>query len=108
VREPGLERAVDAAVTDLAARLGVAREAVAVVDAATTVWSDDSIGCPQPGMRYRQVPQDGALIRLEAGGRAYRYHLGGRRTDPFLCEDPPAHVRRGGPPRRRAGGPPGA
>lgn len=89
----GLERAVAAAVADLAARLGIGADAVGVAAAEATVWPDDSIGCPQPGMRYRQVPQDGALIRLEAGGRVYRYHLGGRRTDPFLCQDRSARRR---------------
>lgn len=93
VTGPGLERAVAVAVADLAARLGVSADTVRVVGAEATVWSDDSMGCPQPGMRYRQVPQDGAVIRLEAGGRVHRYHLGGRRTDPFLCQDRPAGRR---------------
>jgi hypothetical protein len=88
-----LERAVDAAVADLAGRLGIAAEDVRVIEVATVVWPDAGLGCPHPGMRYAQVPQDGARILLDAGGRTYRYHLGGRRTDPFLCEDRPDRRR---------------
>jgi hypothetical protein len=32
-----------------------------------------------------QVPEDGLLIRLQAGDQTYEYHSGGFR-DPFLCE----------------------
>ena len=38
-------------------------------------------------MKYRQVPMDGALIRLAVDGKVYEYHSGGGR-DPFLCEQP--------------------
>jgi len=37
-------------------------------------------------MVYPQVPVDGALIELSAGGKVYRYHSGGSRV-PFLCEN---------------------
>jgi hypothetical protein len=85
-RQPGLEGLVAQAVQDLSTRTGLAEEEIRVVSAEPTVWSDASLGCPQPGMRYAQVPQDGALIELEAGGRTYRYHTGGDRVEPFLCE----------------------
>ncbi|MGD9318190.1 MAG: hypothetical protein PVG56_15245, partial [Anaerolineae bacterium] len=48
-------------------------------------WSDGSLGCPQPGMAYKQVPQEGVLIRLSVSGTIYNYHGGGSR-DPFLCQ----------------------
>jgi hypothetical protein len=55
-----------------------------VLAAEEVTWPDTSMGCPQPGMAYLQVPQDGMLIRLNAGGRVYAYHSGGNRA-PFLC-----------------------
>jgi len=81
----GMQRLVDQAVADLARRLSVPADHVALVSAAAVVWPDSSLGCPQPGMRYKQVPEDGARIVLEARGRTYAYHNGGSRGL-FLCE----------------------
>ena len=75
-----------AAVADLAHRLGLPDDDVRVVALGAVTWSDRSCGCPQPGMRYPQVPVDGAYARLEGGGRSWHYHGGGGRA-PFLCED---------------------
>lgn len=72
------------AAADLAVRLGVPESAVTVVSVAAVTWPDTSLGCPQPGMRYTQVPVDGARIVLSADGREYAYHSGGSRP-PFLC-----------------------
>lgn len=83
--DPGLLPWAQSAVQDLARRLGVPVEQVTVVALGAVTWSDRSCGCPQPGMRYPQVPVDGAYARLEAGGRSWHYH-GGRGRDPFLCE----------------------
>jgi hypothetical protein len=85
--ESGLDSLVDSAREDLAQRLSIRVEQIEVVEAKSVVWPDASVGCPQPGMRYRQVPQDGALIRLRAEGRMYAYHNGGTRGL-FLCEQP--------------------
>jgi hypothetical protein len=85
--EPGLESLIALAKEDLAQRLSISADQMDVVEARSVVWPDASLGCPQPEMRYKQVPQDGALIRLSAEGRVYEYHSGGGR-DPFLCEDP--------------------
>jgi hypothetical protein len=84
--EPGLRSLVDVAMGDLAMRLQVDPNQIAVVDAEAVVWPDASLGCPQPGMQYRQVPMDGARIRFEVGGTTYDYHAGGDRPEPFLCE----------------------
>jgi len=77
---------VDIAVADLAGRLHVDAASVTVVSVRPMEWPDRSAGCPQPGMVYPQVPVDGALIELSAGGKVYRYHSGGSRA-PFLCEN---------------------
>lgn len=86
--EAGLSRLVAQAVDDLASRLRVPSGEVEVLEARAVIWPDASCGCPRPGMRFKQVPVDGALIRLAVTDRAFEYHSGsgGR---PFLCASPP-------------------
>jgi hypothetical protein len=79
--------AVADAVADLARRLGVEPSAITVATVEEVTWRDGSIGCPQPGMMYPQVLTDGSRVVLEAEGRRYEYHAGGRRSA-FLCENP--------------------
>lgn len=69
---------------DLAARLSVPIGQIEVLEARSVVWTDASLGCPQPGMRYKQVQVDGVLIRLQANEQVYEYHSGGNRGL-FLC-----------------------
>lgn len=78
---------VNAAITDLAARLNVAPTQIEVVSVEAVVWPDGSLGCPQPGMLYPQVLQEGLRIRLAVAGVIYQYHSGERRA-PFWCEHP--------------------
>ena len=82
---PSENRLVIQAKEDLAERLSTAVDQIQLVEFRAVVWPDASLGCPQPGMAYKQVPQDGGLIRLEVDGRLYEYHSGGSRP-PFLCE----------------------
>jgi hypothetical protein len=83
--DASIQRLIDLAMADLAARLSITTSEITLLDATPMVWSDSSLGCPQPGMAYLQVPEDGLLIRLEVNGQIYPYHSGGNR-DPFLCE----------------------
>jgi len=83
--EPGLTPLIEQATADLAKRLEINAEAIQVLRAESVVWPDTGLGCPQPGMRYKQVPEDGALIILQAQGVVYEYHSGGSRGL-FLCE----------------------
>ncbi len=83
------DRQVALAVQDLAYRLSVPEDRITVLLVQPVTWPDAGLGCPSPGMRYPQVPEDGILIRLEAGGQIYDYHAGGLR-DPFLCPPTPA------------------
>jgi hypothetical protein len=85
--EPGLEPLIAQVKEDLAQRLSISVDQIEVLEAKLVVWPDASLGCPQPGMAYIQVPHDGALIELVADGKVYEYHSGGGR-DPFLCEQP--------------------
>lgn len=88
-RSPAMSGFVESAVADLASRLDVPEDEVTVVTAEAVTWGDTSLGCPQPGMRYAQVVQDGTYIELEHSGTTYPYHSGGERPDPFLCEQGP-------------------
>ena len=70
---------------DLARRRAINPDTIRVVEVRDVVWPDPGLGCPQPGMAYKQVPVDGLLIRLESGGQIFEYHSGGNKA-PFLCE----------------------
>jgi hypothetical protein len=83
--EPGLEGLVNLAKEDLAQRRSISVDQIKVLLVRSVVWPDASLGCPDPDMRYRQVPMDGMLLLLSARGQVYEYHSGGAR-DPFLCE----------------------
>ena len=83
--EPGLESLILEAKEDLSERLLIPIDEIEVLEARSVVWPDGSLGCPQPGMYYKQMPMDGVLIRLSVGGQVYEYHGGGSRTV-FLCE----------------------
>jgi hypothetical protein len=83
--DPGLQSIIDAAIADLAQRLSIPATQINLVDARSVVWPDSSLGCPQPGMLYLQVPEDGALIVLRVAEILYEYHNGGNRGL-FLCE----------------------
>ena len=79
-----MENLVIQAKEDLEHRLSVPIDQIKVLEARPVVWPDASLGCPQPGMRYKQVPVDGVLIRLQANEQVYEYHSGGGRGL-FLC-----------------------
>lgn len=83
--DPGLQRLVEMAKEDLATRLSIAVDEIDLIEAKAVVWPDSSLGCPQPGMQYLQVPEDGAFVILQARGLNYEYHTGGSRGL-FLCE----------------------
>ena len=85
--EPGLAPQVEVARADLAKRLSLAPDQIHVVAAQAVTWPDGSLGCPKPGMMYTQSLVDGLLIRMEAGGKVYEYHGGGRGV-PFFCDKP--------------------
>jgi len=75
------------AIADLADRLSLDEDAIELLSAEAVVWSDSSLGCPEPGMMYAQVIVEGMKIVLDVDGQTYHYHYGGDRA-PFLCENP--------------------
>lgn len=78
------EVALEAAMDDLTARLQVAKNSVQIVSVEKRMWSDSSLGCPQPGLVYSQVITPGFLIRLGVGGKEYAYHTS--LLNAVLCE----------------------
>lgn len=83
--DEGVRASIEAALVNLASRLGPSPDRIVVEAAGSVTWSDQSCGCAQPGRAYPQVPVDGAYVRLAVGSRAFHYHGGGRR-EMFLCE----------------------
>ncbi len=55
----GLEPLVAQARADLAANLLVAQSDIAVAVAESIVWPDASLGCPQLGVEYAQIQEEG-------------------------------------------------
>jgi hypothetical protein len=86
-QQPATPAPAEIAKADLARRRSVAPDTIKVVEVRDVVWPDLGLGCPRPGMAYKQVQVDGLLIRLESGGRIFEYHSGGGKP-PFLCEPP--------------------
>jgi hypothetical protein len=89
---------VAAALRDLANRLAIDESQIQLVLAEAVTWPDPSLGCPEPGMRYRQVPVDGYRILLRVADRVYAYH-GGDGRGPFHCADPAPCPTEPGDPR---------
>lgn len=76
---------LDAVLADLAKRIGVTSEKIAVIQSQATIWNDGSLGCARPGEFYTQAEVDGFWVILEIDGQQYDY----RATDRgyfFLCE----------------------
>jgi len=80
-----LPEAVEAAIADASDRLGVPESEVAVAGALRVVWSDGSLGCPEPGTMYTQALVPGYLLTLEVEGRRVDYH-GAEGGLPAICE----------------------
>ena len=82
-----LQNLIEHAKADLAQRLSIPATQVTVVDARDVVWSNSSLGCPQPGMMYAEVLTPGYLILLNVDGQGYEYHAG-KNSDAFYCANP--------------------
>ncbi len=82
-----LEAQVQAAIEDVASRLGLRPEQVGVISIEEVTWRDGSIGCPEPGLAYTQALVEGLRVRLFAAGSVFEYHAGGARPL-FYCAAP--------------------
>ncbi|MEM7798098.1 MAG: hypothetical protein AAF633_02815, partial [Chloroflexota bacterium] len=77
---------VGAAMRDLAERLSISPEEIALAQFSRKTWPNGAMGCERSGGMYTQALVDGHLIVLEANGMRYNYHNAGQQT-PFLCEN---------------------
>lgn len=78
---------VNQAISALTEKLGISSDTIQVISAESVVWSDSSLGCPQPGMNYLMVLTDGYRIVLAVDGQPYYYHANQRGYGMF-CDNP--------------------
>jgi hypothetical protein len=88
---PALQSVLDEATADLGAQLGVQPDAIKVQSIEEQMWSDSSLGCPQPGMAYLPAITPGYQIVLAVDRREYRYHTSHDRV--VQCQRAPGEVR---------------
>ena len=84
---PEVQSLIEIAKADLAQRLSIAVSQINVRDYRTVLWPDDSLGCPQPGVTYTEVPVPGYLVILESRGKEFEYHAN-LKNYVFYCENP--------------------
>jgi hypothetical protein len=79
-------KSINQAKADLADKLGINLPStqIRVVAYEEVIWSDSSLGCPEPDKMYTQTVVDGYVIQLQSGEQTYNYH-GAKGEDPFLC-----------------------
>jgi hypothetical protein len=63
---------------DVVERTGVAREAVVIIRDQAVMWSDGSLGCPQPGVFYTQALVPGYRVVLQVSEVEYDYRASER------------------------------
>src|SRR4030095_15356854 len=67
---------LDPILNETAKLTNVPREQLVIVRAESVVWSDGSLGCPEPGMMYTQALVNGYWVIIDAAGRKYDYRVG--------------------------------
>jgi hypothetical protein len=72
---------------DLETRTGAARDTFRLIRAESVVWSDGSLGCPQPGVFYTQMLVEGYWIVYQVGDQLFDYRAS-QGGDFRLCETP--------------------
>ncbi len=75
------------AMTALAEKLSIQKNQIALISVQSVVWSDSSLGCPQPDMNYLMVLTDGYRVVLAVDNEPYYYHAN-QRGYGLLCESP--------------------
>ena len=68
------------AVETLAADLGIAPETIEVDTVRAVEWRDSSLGCPKPGIAYRDVITPGYKVVLRVGKQIHVVHEAGERA----------------------------
>jgi hypothetical protein len=75
------------AIIALAEKLSIQKNQIALISVQSVVWSDSSLGCPQPDMNYLMVLTDGYRVVLAVDDEPYYYHANQRGYGIF-CENP--------------------
>jgi hypothetical protein len=70
-----------------AERVGVALDQVHVLSMEPTEWSNLSLGCPAPGLRFGEVMIPGYIVQVDAAGVLLTYHTD-RGLRAVVCEAP--------------------
>ena len=86
-RSPGLPALIERSKADLAQRLSIPTSQIKVIQTKEAAWADVSLGCPQPGIDYAQIPTPGYIIVLEYAGDEFEYHAS-IRGNALYCENP--------------------
>jgi hypothetical protein len=81
--DPIAEEMVTLCRADAARRTGLDAGAIRLASVVTVTWPDESLGCPQPGIQYRQHETPGYRVVLRAGDETLVYHTSAR--DVILC-----------------------
>lgn len=81
---PRVQEVVDAAVADLAGRLGTDPAAIEVLVARAETFPDGAVGCPEPGQVVTQALVDGHRVVLVRDDRAWLY-TAAEGQPPALC-----------------------
>jgi hypothetical protein len=72
--DASLAAVTEAVLADAAKQTGVGKGSLVVVSSESVVWSDGSLGCPQPGIMYTQALVPGYRIKVRAGQTLLDYH----------------------------------
>lgn len=83
----GPQNLIEKAKSDLAQRLSIAISEINLVKVEEVVWSNASLGCPQPGMVYADMLTAGYLVLLGAKDTVYEYHTS-KGTEVIYCVNP--------------------
>ena len=86
-KSPGPPVLIERAKVDLAQRLSIPTSQIKVKEIKEISWPDASLGCPQPGTVYAQIPTPGYIITLGYAGDKFEYHAS-IRGDILYCENP--------------------
>jgi hypothetical protein len=70
-----LRRLIEIAVNDLADRISIEPDQVELIDITEETWQDTSLDCPQPGVMYTQIIDQGYSIILQGIDILYEYHI---------------------------------
>ena len=84
---PGLSALIERAKADLAQRLSIPASQIKTIETKEVFWPDASLGCPQPGIVYAQIPTPGYLIMLAYSGNEFEYHVN-IHGNTLHCENP--------------------